>query len=228
MARNADPPSPEVSDIRVATDSCRDDDETSMAAAHGTTADGNVDDVAEAHGPGHGDSAEDTAGLQAGRTGVSMRTALILSVTIIALLTGLVGWLGYRVHKSDAVQQQREQFVEAGRQGALDLTTIDYTRVDADVARVLDSATDTFYDEFKQRSQPFVQAVKEAQSKSQGTITEAGLESVTGDEAQVLVTVRVNTSLAGVPEQQPRGWRMRINVKKVDNLIKVSNVLFVQ
>jgi Mce-associated membrane protein len=228
MARDADPPSPEMSDNKLATVSSQDDDETSTVAARSTTElDGDVDDIAEAHGPGQGDSAEDTPGSRAGRTGGLMRSAF-LSVTIIVLLMGLVGWLGYRVHESDAVQQQREQFVQAGRQGALDLTTIDYTRVDADVARILDSATGTFYDEFKQRAEPFVQVVKEAQSKSEGTITEAGLESVTGDEAQVLVTVRVNTSLAGVPEEQPRGWRMRMNVKKVDNLMKVSNVLFVQ
>jgi Mce-associated membrane protein len=227
MARHADPPSPEVSDNQVAAVPSR-DDETTIAAAHGTTErDGDVDTAAEVHGPGDGNIGEETPVLQAGRRPLPMRTALIVNLAIIAVLAGLVGWLGYRVHEAEGVQQQREQFVEAGRQGALNLTTIDYSRVDADVARILDSATGTFYDDFKQRAQPFVQVVKEAKSKSEGRITEAGLESATGDEAQVLVTVKVNTSLAGVPEPQPRGWRLRINVKKVDNAVKVSNVLFV-
>ncbi len=69
--------------------------------------------------------------------------------------------------------------------------------------------------------------VKQAQSKSTGEVTAAGVESETGDSAQVLVAVTVKTSNAGAPEQEPRAWRMRISVKKVDNDAKVSNVEFV-
>lgn len=71
-------------------------------------------------------------------------------------------------------------------------------------------------------------AVKKAQSKSVGTVTEAGLESQSGDEAQVLVGVSVNTSNLGAAEEEPRHWRMRIFVKKVGDEAKVSNVAFVQ
>jgi Mce-associated membrane protein len=114
-----------------------------------------------------------------------------------------------------------------GRQGALNLTTISYTEADADVARILDSATGTFHDDFQKRSQPFIEVVKQAQSKTEGTVTAAGLESVKGDSAQVLVAVSVKTTNAGAPEPQPHAWRMRIDVQKVDDGVKVSNVGFV-
>ena len=39
---------------------------------------------------------------------------------------------------------------------------------------------DTFYDDFHKRAQPFVDVVKQAQSKSVGTVTEAGVESEDG------------------------------------------------
>ena len=45
--------------------------------------------------------------------------------------------------------------------------------------------------------------------------------------AEVLVAVTVKTSNAGVPEQAPRAWRMRITVEKVGDQAKVSNVRFV-
>jgi Mce-associated membrane protein len=116
-----------------------------------------------------------------------------------------------------------------GRQGALNLTTIDFQHADSDVQRILDSATGTFYDDFQKRAQPFVEVVKQAQSKSVGTIAEAGLEpqSITANGAQVLVAVTVKTSNAGAPEQAPRAWRMRITVQKVGDDAKVANVEFV-
>ena len=84
-----------------------------------------------------------------------------------------------------------------------------------------------FYDEFEKRAQPFVEVVKQAQSKSVGTIAEAGLESESDNGAQVLVAVTVKTSNAGAPQQAPRAWRMRISVQKVGDEAKVSNVEFV-
>jgi Mce-associated membrane protein len=113
------------------------------------------------------------------------------------------------------------------RQGALNLTTIDWQHAEADVHRILDGATGEFYDDFAKRSQPFIDVLKQAQAKTVGTITEAGLESETSDSAQALVAVSVQTSNAGEVEQVPRAWRMRINVQKVGDQVKVSNVGFV-
>jgi Mce-associated membrane protein len=159
------------------------------------------------------------------RSGV--RAAIAVGIAIVAALGSLTGWLGYRTYGDRQVQQQRNLFVEVGRQGAVNLTTISYTEADADVQRILDSSTGTFYDDFKKRSQPFVEVVKQAQSKSEGTVTLAGLESQAGDQAQVLVAVTVKTTIAGAPEPQPRSWRMRISVQKVSDGAKVSNVEFV-
>jgi Mce-associated membrane protein len=154
--------------------------------------------------------------------------ATLVSVVLIVALAALVGWLGWRTYESHTADKQRELFLQVGRQAAINLTTIDFAQADKDVQRILDSATDTFYDDFSKRSQPFVDVVKQAQSKSVGEVTSAGLESEQGDAGQVLVAVRVNTSNAGAPEQAPRAWRMRIAVKKVGpDEAKVSNVEFV-
>ena len=85
-----------------------------------------------------------------------------------------------------------------------------------------------FHDDFSKRSQPFIEVLKKAQSKSVGTITEAGLESQSGDEALVMVAVSVVTTNVGEPDSEPRHWRMRVSVKKVGDEAKVSNVAFVQ
>ena len=156
-----------------------------------------------------------------------LRLATIAGLALVVVLAGLTGWLGFRTYQSHQADEQRKLFVQVGRQGALNLTTIDWQHADADVQRILDSATGTFYDDFQKRAQPFVEVVKQAQSKSVGTIAEAGLESESDDGAQVLVAVTVKTSNAGAPEQAPRAWRMRIFVQKVGDEAKVSNVVFV-
>ena len=158
-----------------------------------------------------------------------VRLATIAGLVLVLALGGLTGWLGFRAYESRKAEEQRNLYLQVGRQGALNLTTIDHQHADADVQRILDSATGTFYDDFQRRAQPFVDVVKQAQSKSVGTISEAGLESESesGDEAQVLVAVTVKTSNAGAPEQEPRAWRMRISVQKVGDEAKVANVEFV-
>lgn len=157
-----------------------------------------------------------------------LRLATILGLVVVVALAGLVGWLGFRTYESQQLDAKRELFLQVGRQGAINLTTIDWEHAEADVQRILDSATGTFYDDFQQRAAPFIDVVKQAQSKSVGSVTEAGLESDTDTEARVLVAVTVQTSNAGAAEQQPRLWRMRVTVQDVGaDQVKVANVEFV-
>ena len=156
-----------------------------------------------------------------------VKLALVAGLVGVLALAALTVWLGYRTYESNQAKERRELFLQVGRQGALNLTTINWEHADADVQRILDSATGTFYDDFQQRAQPFVEVVKQAKSKSEGTIAEAGLESSGDNEAQVLVAVAVKTTNAGAPEQAPRAWRMRITVQKIGDEAKVSNVEFV-
>lgn len=156
-----------------------------------------------------------------------LRLATTIGILTVLTLAGLAGWLGYRTYEWRQTAQQDELFVQTARQGALNLTTIDWQHADADVARIIDSATGQFRDDFSARAQPFLDVVKKAQSKSEGTVTEAALESAAGDNAQVLVAMSVTTTMANQPEP-PRSWRMRISVQRVGaDQAKVSNVAFV-
>ena len=156
-----------------------------------------------------------------------LRKALIAGLAIVVAIGGLCGWLGYRAHKAHETEQFRALLVKVGRQGAINLTTVDYEHADADVQRILDSATGEFYDDFKNRSGPFVEVLKQVQSKSDGTVTEAGLESATDQEGQVLVAVTVRSSNKGTADPQPRYWRMRLTVRQQAEGVKVSKVEFV-
>ncbi|KQH75197.1 Mce protein [Mycobacterium gordonae] len=194
------------------------------------TEDAHTDEDAEADGEAQDD--EDTpAGKTRRRLRIGSRfsqpaRALVAGALVVAALAGLTGWLGYRAYQEREAQAQRDLFVQIARQGAVNLTTISYTEIDSDVQRILDLATGAFRDDFEHRSKPFMELVKAAQSVSEGTVTDAGLESQQGDSAQVLVAVAVKSRTAG-GEEAPREWRMKIEVKAVGDDAKMSNVVFV-
>lgn len=166
---------------------------------------------------------------EAGRDKAEPRRLVIAAVVIVSMaLAGLGGWFAVQDWKTNQQQVDAQGFVATGRQAAVNLTTIDFTRADADVARILDSATGPFLDDFQKRAKPFIEVVKQVKSKSNGTVTDAGIEYRQGNDAQVLVGVRVNTSTDGAPALDIRQWRMRIDVKKVGGDFKIANVQFVQ
>ena len=159
--------------------------------------------------------------------GSAVRSALTFGLAAVVILGVMTGWLGYRAYSARQAGDLRNLLVEAGRQEAINLTTIDFEHADADVQRILDSATGQFYDEFSARSAPFVEVVKKAKSKSVGTVTESGMESMSGQEGQVMVAVAVKTTVKDGPEDPPRHWRMRLTVTKQGSDAKVSKVEFV-
>lgn len=152
---------------------------------------------------------------------------LLVIIVIIAVFGGLAGWFGYQTFQAREVSRTNDMLLQAGRQAAINLTTIDAATVDGDIRRVLDASVDPFASEFAKKSGSFADVVRLAQSKSEGRVTEAAIESSTDDTADVLVALSVTTTAKGVPEETPRLWRMRITVKKSGDTAKVSNVGFV-
>jgi Mce-associated membrane protein len=155
------------------------------------------------------------------------RQALLVGLIAVVAVSGVAGWLGNRAWQSHQAQQLTNLYLAVGQQGAIDLTTLDYKKAEADVQRIIDASINPFREEFQQRAQPFIEVIKEAQSKSTGTITAAGVESEQGDQAQVLVAITVKTSDATGAEQPPKSWRMRIGVHRTSDGAKVSHVEFV-
>lgn len=153
--------------------------------------------------------------------------AVVGGVLVVALVA-LTAWLGQSYYKVHQDQQRRDMFMETARQGATALTTIDWEHAEDDIQRVLDSSTGRFYDDFEKRSKSFLDVVKQIKSKSVGTVTASGLESYSEDKADVLMSVTIRSTNAGVPEQAPQVWRMVLTVQDIDGKAKVSNVEFIQ
>ena len=173
------------------------------------------------------DEPQETTGLEPVASPARRRPVSAAVAGVLALLVGATVWAGWRDVQARRDDETREQMVAAGREVLLALTTVDHTQIDRDVQRILDASTGAFRDDFAQRAESFTAAARKAQSTSVGTVREAGLESADGDSARVLVALTVMTSNRGAPEQQPKSWRTRVTVDRVDDGFKVSAVEFV-
>lgn len=156
-----------------------------------------------------------------------LRTAVVVCLAALAVLGGLAGWMGYRLVEERGDAADQSQFLDAARQGAVNLTTIGHATVDADIKRIIDSSTGVFREDFEKRAVPFADVVEQAQSVSEGSVRSAALETRDGDTARVLVVMSVKMSSAAAPQQDPQVWRMRVGVQRSDGATRVSDVEFV-
>ncbi|MGB8390178.1 MAG: Mce protein, partial [Mycobacterium sp.] len=95
------------------------------------------------------ESVDDNAETAVRKRPSNVRFAITVGVAVMVTLGCLAGWLGYRTYENRQAQAQRNQLVQAARQGAVNLTTIDYAEIDADIQRILDSSTGSFHDDFQ-------------------------------------------------------------------------------
>jgi Mce-associated membrane protein len=178
---------------------------------------------------GRDDRGDDPAGLASpGRPGSELPMALVVATVLMVSVAVLAGWLGYRTWQCHQAEQERALFLRVARQSAADLTTINHSEVEADVQRILDSSTGSFYDDFSKRRQPFVDRIKRDRSTSEGTVTEVGLLNMTNYSARALVAVSVKLSTAGSTEPKLDGFRLRIDLQRAGDGAKISDVEYVQ
>ncbi|MGE0214671.1 mammalian cell entry protein [Mycolicibacterium sp.] len=162
----------------------------------------------------------------ADRSQRDLRSGVAFGMVIIAVLSALAVWFGHQGYAAEQDRHQRAAFLSAGQDAALLLTTVDVADVDGAVTEITAASTGRFLDGFRDQTQSFVDTVRRAKSTTEGKIVEAGLETVVGDRAAVLVAVTVTTTLDGVPTP-PRLWRMRIGLQRNGSEVKVADVEFV-
>lgn len=146
-------------------------------------------------------------------------------VVLVALLggNGFLAWQHYRVQRDE---QRAAQFVAVARQGVVNMTTLDFNRAEADVARVLDGATGDFKKEFASRISDFTSMVKDSKMVTTGTVTAAAVESMSEDSAVVLVSAVSTLTDAAGAKQPPRNWRLTVTVARDGGRLKLSKVVF--
>ena len=153
-----------------------------------------------------------------------LRTALLLLV-VLALAVG-VAVLAVDVRAESRREVDREVAVEAARDAATALTSLDHADSDAGVDRVLALATGDLAQQFGDSRDRLRTLLGSRRSRSEGTVLEAGLASFTGEEAEVLLAVDASVTDADTAQPRVQRYRMAITVRRVGDGWRAERVLF--
>jgi Mce-associated membrane protein len=158
-----------------------------------------------------------------------------VTVAVTTLLTaGLLGATGYMVWQHQRAAELRRsaaEFTAAARQDVINLMSMDYTRAQESVQRVLDNSTGKFRANFDETADEFVKALQDEKIVTTATINDAAVEldSMTDESAVVMVsaTSRREGRQAPKEQQQPQVWRVLLTLERDGDQIKMSDVEFV-
>lgn len=167
---------------------------------------------------------------QTGRAGALRVTPrLVWVVAAIALVASLAlgatrGREWYAARQTEAANAAA---VAAAKQLAINFVTVDYTKVDADIARVKAGATGDFLKSYSSSASELTKVLVANQTVSSVQRTEAALVSGDQDSAIALVGVVAPTRNTAVPNGEIKTYRMRLDLRLVGDEWKVENLEFV-
>jgi serine/threonine protein kinase len=161
-----------------------------------------------------------------------LRAATLVPVTLAVLLLCAVTFAVTQVLRPDprpsTAGPQWQPYVDYAKQFAVSFTSLSPQSADSDIQRILDGSTGEFHDDFANRSSDFKRVVVDSNATTQSSVTGAGLVSINGTTAHVLVAVTEKVTNNAGASQEPRSFRFDMQVDKIGDTYKVSKVEFVQ
>jgi Mce-associated membrane protein len=157
---------------------------------------------------------------------VKILTAVLAIACTAALITLSV--LMVISHRNQAAEQQhRAEFAAAARQSVVTLMSLDFNKAKEDVQRIIDNSTGQFRDDFKNQSDDFIKVAQDSKVVTEVTVNATGVEAMTDDSAVVLVSATSRVTNAAGAKQEPRSWRLSVNLQREGDQIKMAKVEFV-
>jgi Mce-associated membrane protein len=131
-------------------------------------------------------------------------------------------------HRHQAAEQQRSaEYAAAARQSVVTLMSLDFNKAKEDVQRIIDNSTGQFKDDFKNQADDFIKVAQDSKVITEVAVNATGVEQMTNDTAVVLVSATSRVTNAAGAKQEPRTWRLSVNLQRDGGQIKMAKVEFV-
>lgn len=153
--------------------------------------------------------------------------AAVIAVACTAALVTLSVLMVISHRQQAAEDQRRAEFAAAARQSVVTLMSLDFNKAKEDVQRIIDNSTGQFHDDFKNQAEDFIKVTQDSKVITEVTVNSTGVESMTDDSAVVLVSATSRVTNAAGAKQEPRSWRLSVNLDRAGDQIKMSKVEFV-
>jgi Mce-associated membrane protein len=131
-------------------------------------------------------------------------------------------------HRHQAAEQQRRaEFTAAAKQSVVTLMSLDFNKAKEDVQRIIDNSTGQFSDDFKNQAEDFVKVAQDSKVITEVTVNATAVQSMTNDTALALVSATSRVTNSAGAKQEPRSWRLSVQLQRDGDQIKMSKVEFV-
>lgn len=158
---------------------------------------------------------------------VAAALVAVLAVAGTAVLI-LLSLQMYNHHRQQAADDQRRaEYSAAARQSVVTLMSLDFNKAKEDVQRIIDNSTGQFKDDFKSQADDFIKVAQDSKVITEVTVNATGVESMTDDTALVLVSASSRVTNSAGAKQEPRSWRLSVDLRREGGQIKMEKVEFV-
>lgn len=153
--------------------------------------------------------------------------AVAIAVAVIAVAVAAAALLSRGESAAD-VEALRDSALEAARERTTTLTSYDHRTLEQDMAKVLETATGEFEDDYRSTTAQLSGTFKQTQAVAKATVVAAGLEELeTPDDgpvrAVVVVAVDQVITTKGAPPRTERN-RLRMELVRPESTWLVSSV----
>ncbi|KLO30477.1 hypothetical protein ABW16_06085 [Mycolicibacter heraklionensis] len=131
-------------------------------------------------------------------------------------------------HHRDVAQRQHQlaEYAAAARQGVVTLMSLNYETVDDDVKAILDNSTGEFKQDFEAHAGDFTKVARESKTVTTVDTAVAGVESMSDNDAVVLVAANTKVTNKAGAKEEPRAWRLTVHLAREGDRVKMSKVDF--
>ncbi|MHA3020691.1 hypothetical protein ACXPWS_10510 [Mycobacterium sp. BMJ-28] len=155
--------------------------------------------------------------------------------TVVALVAMLAGtalfaasgymWWGHRA--AELERQRRDEFAAAAAQAVITLMSIDSAKAQENVRQIIDNSAGQFRDDFQVEAEDFVKTAQASKAVTKATAQAEAVQVMAANSATVLVAAATTVSNSAGANQQPRNWRLSVDMVQDGEQIKLTKVEFV-
>lgn len=192
-----------------------------------------AEDADDAVSYGHDEDVEDDGGATpAGSRWRRLRPSWkgIAAAVVVLCTVACLAASGYMIsthRKADRLQQQNAEYAAAARQSVVTLMSLDFNNAQDNVKRIIDNSTGQFKTDFEQQAPDFIKVAQDSKVVTEVTVNSVAVESMTDTSAVALVAASSRVTNSSGANQEPRTWRLSVNLERDGGQIKMSKVEFV-
>jgi serine/threonine-protein kinase len=159
-----------------------------------------------------------------------MKAATVVPVILVVLLLGAVTFAVTQVLRpgqQTSAAPQWQPYIDYAGQFTVWMISLDSAQADRDVQRIIDGSTGQFHADFEAKRTDFTKVVVDSKVRTEGTVNSAALESIDGTSVYALVAASSKVTNSSGAKDDPRSWRLRLQVQRIAESYKVSKVDYV-